>query len=137
MNHSIAVFIPFPPGEEEVAKEFYVKKIGFEGEYGEFKMPGSKYISFLLKECVEIRVINSLFEPVGLFSVSIVENMLGICKKWVGFGVNIKMLFSDPGGYTAIIIDPFGNRIEFRCDSWCEVDNSIDPFEWGFFRKLD
>ena len=54
----------------------------------------------------------------------------------LGFGGGYsELLLMDPTGYTAVIVDPAMNRIEFRGD-FHPGDSGIDTHAWKFFRRL-
>lgn len=70
-----------------------------------------------------------------IFRYSILKDFLSYCKGISERGATFDFACENPGGYFARVIDPFGNTFEIMCDSFDDADNTIDPFQWSFYRR--
>ncbi|WCM90479.1 VOC family protein [Acidovorax sp. NCPPB 3576] len=141
MNSSFAndhiatwIHVPIPRHGEAVAREFYEKKIGLKRSYSEFWLAENGLVRLQLKFVEHVEKINAL-QPSSLCSIFLEGDFLSVCERWVQKGVSIELLQLDPGGFTAVVLDPFLNRLEFRGDEESS-DLSIDTSAWSFFRRL-
>ncbi len=128
------IHVPIPRHGEETARDFYEKELGFKRSYSEFWVADDGLVRLQLKFVERIEKINAL-QPSSLFSIYLEGDFLARCERWVQAGVSIELLQLDPGGFTAVVLDPFLNRLEFRGDEESS-DFSIDTSEWSFFRRL-
>ncbi|GKS98317.1 hypothetical protein AVKW3434_03035 [Acidovorax sp. SUPP3434] len=134
-NEYIATWIhvPIPRHGEERARNFYEKDLGFKRSYSEFWVAEDGLVRLQLKFVEHVEKINAL-QPSSLCSVFLKGDFLSLCERWVHQGVSIELLQLDPGGFTAVVLDPFLNRLEFRGDEESS-DFSIDTSQWPFFRR--
>ncbi|SDE62224.1 hypothetical protein SAMN05192589_1234 [Paracidovorax valerianellae] len=128
------IHVPIPRSGEDLARDFYEKSLGLKRNYSEFLLTDDGLIRLQLKFVDQIEAINAL-GPSSLCSVFLAGDFLALCDRWVRCGVTIDLLQLDPGGFTAVVLDPFRNRLEFRGDEETS-DFSVDTSHWPFFRRL-
>ena len=128
------IHVPLAPAHEHDMERYYRHALGFGGGYSEFWVLDDGSIRLQFKEVDSLPQINALGAN-SLANIFLPGHFLEHCNRWVQAGVQIELLLMDPTGYTAVIVDPAMNRIEFRGD-FHPGDSGIDTGGWKFFRGL-
>lgn len=115
-------------------EHYYRHALGFGGGYSEFWVLEDGSIRLQFKEVDGLPQVNAQ-GTISLANIFLPVHFLERCNRWVQAGVQIELLLMDPTGYTAVIVDPAMNRIEFRGD-FDPGDSGIDTGGWTFFRGL-
>ena len=128
------IHLPIPPDREEVMDNYYRNILGFGGGYSEYWVRDDGSIRIQFKEVDDIDKINFL-GTTSLASIFMPGDFLLLCDRWFKAGANIELLLLDPVGFTAVLVDPAMNRLEFRGSKDTNY-SEIDVRKWDFFRAF-
>ncbi|ADX46314.1 hypothetical protein Acav_2402 [Paracidovorax avenae ATCC 19860] len=128
------IHLPIHPDREPMMNDYYRRVLGFSGEYSEFWVREDGSLRLQFKDVENIDEINKL-RPPSLASIFMPGDFIGLCDRWVRAGAKIELLLLDPVGFTAVVVDPAMNRLEFRGES-NSGNSDVDMSNWDFFRRL-
>ncbi|MFD2298792.1 hypothetical protein QRO11_09535 [Paracidovorax citrulli] len=128
------IHVPIHPDREPMMNDYYRRVLGFSGEYSEFWVREDGSLRLQFKDVKNIDEINRLGAP-SLASIFMPGDFIGLCDRWVRAGAKIELLLLDPVGFTAVVVDPAMNRLEFRGDN-NPGNSGVDISAWDFFRSL-
>ncbi len=139
MTKPFTIHIPMlrKKGMLEAMDAFYEGILGYErdAELGVLRVPGHpnlavcfKYIGRPAKEGDR--------ERASLYEFFVEKNFPSFCRSLKEKGVGFDMLARTPGFYFARIVDPSGNSIELKSESF-EDDLGVDLSGWDVYQDMD
>lgn len=129
------ILIIVPTKNYEALEIFYKETLLFPEDDDGFMIPGHERQNIRLHLQIDRSEDWVNRKRNTYFRYSVDKNFLSYCKTLKGRGVVFEVVGSTPGGYAAKFSDPDGNPIEIECDSFDEVDKSIDPSEWACYKR--